>query len=69
MDQQEIWLRGTRLGIVVVVLFVAGALLAYLLTGLIGVSGSIQALIAICVGPFIGGIVFFVWWKAQAKTT
>lgn len=56
------WTRGTWLGLVLLLLFAIGAIIAYLLAGVIGWSGATQGLVALLLGPLFGIVIFFAGW-------
>ncbi|MBL1133990.1 MAG: hypothetical protein HND46_01635 [Chloroflexi bacterium] len=59
---QQAVIKGSMLGGVLLVLFVIGAILVYLLTGVVGWDNdSIQIISAMCVGPLLGLVVFGAW--------
>ncbi|CAG0969004.1 hypothetical protein ANRL2_01495 [Anaerolineae bacterium] len=59
---QQAVIKGSLLGGVLLVLFVIGAVLVYLLTGAVGWDNdSIRIISAMCVGPLLGLAVFGVW--------
>ncbi len=59
---QQAVIRGSMLGGVLLVLFTIGAILVYLLTGVMGSdSASIRIISAMCVGPLLGLVAFGVW--------
>ncbi|MCQ3930292.1 MAG: hypothetical protein DPW16_07510 [Chloroflexi bacterium] len=59
---QQAVIKGSMLGGVLLVLFVIGAVLVYLLTGAAGWDNdSIRIISAMCVGPLLGLAVFGAW--------
>ncbi|MBZ0320606.1 MAG: hypothetical protein K8L91_29610 [Anaerolineae bacterium] len=59
---QQAVIKGSMLGGVLLVSFVIGAVLVYLLTGAVGWDNdSIRIISAMCVGPLLGLAVFGVW--------
>ncbi|KAB2866509.1 MAG: hypothetical protein F9K46_02150 [Anaerolineae bacterium] len=59
---QQAVIKGSMLGGVLLVLFVIGAVLVYLLTGAVGWDNdSIRVISAMCVGPLLGLVVFGAW--------
>lgn len=59
---QQAVIKGSMLGGVLLVLFVIGAVLVYLLTGAAGWDNdSIRIISAMCVGPLLGLVVFGAW--------
>lgn len=61
----RIWKRGFWLGLLLIGFFIVGAALAYFGVGLIGWSGAGQAMIALLLGPILGGIGFGVFWRIK----
>ena len=57
------WTRATQLGVILVGLFSIGAVIIYILAGVIGWEGAARGLMAIFVGPVLGVILFFVGWS------
>ncbi|MBI5929508.1 MAG: hypothetical protein HY862_09380 [Chloroflexi bacterium] len=67
---QRAVIKGSMLGGVLLVLFAIGAVLIYLLTGVIGWdSTSIRIILAMCIGPLLGAVVFGIWILVQRGTT
>jgi hypothetical protein len=62
---QESIQRGFRLGIILFGLFVLSASAIYLLGGAAGTDGAGQLLLALCLGPLLGSLVFGGWWLRQ----
>lgn len=61
---KETWLRGARLGLLLFGLFVAGAALIFLLLSVLTEwSAAYRGVLALVVGPLIGVICFWVYWK------
>ncbi len=59
---QQAVIKGSMLGGVLLVLFTIGAILVYVLTGVMGTnSATIRIISAMCVGPLLGLVVFGVW--------
>ncbi len=57
------WVRGTWLGAALTALFGVGAVIVYLLLRVIGVEGAGAILLAMLLGPFLGGIAFYPIWR------
>lgn len=65
---QRVVIKGSLLGGVLLGLFTLGAILIYLLTGLIGWdSVTARILLALCIGPFLGLSIFGVWMLYQRQ--
>lgn len=62
---QESINRGLRMGIVLLGLFFLSAGAVYLLAGVAGVDDNGQIVIAACLGPLLGSLVFGGWWLQQ----
>lgn len=59
---QQAVIKGSMLGVVLLVLFAIGAVIVYVLTGVMGTdSASIRIISAMCLGPLLGFVVFGMW--------
>jgi hypothetical protein len=65
---QRVVVKGSLLGGVLLGLFMLGAVVIYLLTGLLGWDGlTARVLLAMCIGPFLGLSIFGVWMLYQRQ--
>jgi hypothetical protein len=56
------WMRAAQLGVAVIVLFVLGAGLAYVLTTLAGWGLQARVIVSLLIGPIFGSMFFAVYW-------
>ena len=61
----EVWVRGSRLGMVWLALFVIAGVLLYTVMGVLGWSGMMRALCAMLAAPVVGGVGIALWWMVR----
>jgi len=59
----ETWQKGLWLGLRVMLFFVLGAVLAFLLTSITGWSSAMRLFVALFIGPIFGTVFFFIAWR------
>ncbi|MBN1679808.1 MAG: hypothetical protein JW966_05920 [Anaerolineae bacterium] len=58
-----VWQRGAALGLRLVFVFFAVTGIVYAAMGIIGWSGVVRALCAMCAGPIIAVLGVVLWWR------
>ena len=59
--------NGFKLGGVLLGLFFVSAAALYFVAGLVVNNSTNQLLLALCLGPLVGSVIFGIWWRSQRQ--
>ncbi|HLA45795.1 MAG TPA: hypothetical protein VJZ27_20270 [Aggregatilineales bacterium] len=59
------WMRGMWLGFALIILFIVGAGIVFLLTFITGWELAARALVSLLLGPLVGCVLFYIYWRMK----